>query len=188
VAAGSLRNEFWQQVEIMGVIRPVVKSILEQNIRNIGIIGTQATIQSNIYPAILGENGRDLNIFQKATPLLAPMIEAGLAGSPEMKEVLSAYLSDEAFDRQEAILLACTHYPLIREAVDDYFNHSKKILDNAGPLAVAVKDFLRERDLLSAQKSAEHEFYVSKYSPHFEKTIQTFYGQKITVTETDLYK
>lgn len=185
-AASSLRNEFWKQVEIMGVIRPVVKSIVQQQIRHVGIIGTQATIQSNIYPQILRENGHKIDIFQKATPLLAPMIEAGLADSAEMKQVLSEYLSDPAFTQQEALLLACTHYPLIREAVSAYFGHSKIILDNAGPLATELKRFLTEKNLATNEKIRENEFYVSRYTPHFEKTIETFYGKKIAVKEIEL--
>lgn len=186
VAAGSLRNEYWKQVEIMGVIRPVIKSIVERNIGKLGIIGTQATIQSNIYPDIFNEYDGQISIYQKATPLLAPMIEAGMAGSDEMHAILTSYLSDINFADKEAILLACTHYPLIKDMVDTYFQHSKVILDNATPLADELKNYLHEKNLLAESKEQPNEFYVSRYSPHFEKTIRTFYRQTIEVKEVKL--
>ncbi len=186
IAASQLRADYWKYVEIMGVIRPVIKSIIRKNIKRIGIIGTQATIKSNIYPSIIKESGENIDIYQKATPLLAPIIEQGHTRDAKLDEILSEYLSDENFKDKEAILLACTHYPLIANEIKTFFNYGKEILDNATPLACEVKRYLTEKNLLSGTKQSPNEFYVSRYSPNFEKTIETFYGKKIEVKEVKL--
>ena len=164
VAAGILRREYWQQIEIMGVIRPVIRAVLAKKITRLGIIGTRATVESNIYPGIFAEYGEPVQIYQKATPLLAPMIESGQQESKAMTKVLNEYLSDARFADDEAILLACTHYPLIKEQVDRFFEGKKMILDNATPLAEALKDYLGEKNLLASSRQAENDrVRVSKY-------------------------
>lgn len=192
-AASSLRAQYWQQVHIMGVIRPVIQSIIRKGIQKIGIIGTETTIQSNIYPSLIKEYGADIEVYQKATPLLAPMIEAGLSGSEPLNETLREYLSDEQFTDKEAILLACTHYPLVADKVNEFFGHTKQILDNATPLANEVRKYLTEHDLLrpeheiSMEGNYRNEFYVSKYSTSFQNTVQTFYNGHIHIQQVDIH-
>ncbi len=193
IAASQLRAEYWQQVQIMGVIRPVIRSVIQKGIKKIGIIGTETTIRSNIYPRIIEEYGANIEVYQKATPMLAPLIEAGLSESDQLRDTLTEYLSDDHFIDKEAILLACTHYPLVAEKVNDFFGRTKQILDNATPLAFEVRKYLTEQNLLATEKGksanggSEHEFYVSKYSSSFHQTVQTFYNGPIEIQERDIH-
>lgn len=186
LAAGYLRQMYWQQVEIMGVIRPVIQEMIIQNVQKLGIIGTHATIQSGIYPLLTQEYQSNMDIFQMATPLLAPMIEEGLFDSEVSKAVLHQYLSNPGFKDRDAILLACTHYPLIKTEVDRFFEGKKLIFDNAGPLARSAKKYLSENGLLSEQRMGENRFYVSAQTPHFAKTASMFYGGPVEI-ETILF-
>lgn len=183
VASSYLRSIFWEQVEIMGVIRPVILSIIEKKYKKIGIIGTQGTINSNIYETLFREYNSDVEIFQLATPLLAPMIEQGFYNNDVSKAVLDEYLKNDNFKDKEAILLACTHYPLIKNEVNAYFNHSKDILDNALPMANRVKNFLTDKDLLATEKTNPNIFYVTEYTQNFENTSKIFHGSKIEIKE-----
>ena len=186
LAAGYLRQMYWQQVEIMGVIRPVIQEMIIQNVQKLGIIGTHATIQSGIYPLLTQVYQSNMDIFQMATPLLAPMIEEGLFDSEVSKAVLHQYLSNPGFKDRDAILLACTHYPLIKTEVDRFFEGKKLIFDNAGPLARSAKKYLSENGLLSEQRMGENRFYVSAQTPHFAKTASMFYGGPVEI-ETILF-
>ncbi len=192
-AASQLRAQYWQQVHIMGVIRPVIQFIIRKGMQRIGIIGTETTIRSNIYPTLIKEYGADITVYQKATPLLAPLIEAGLGGSSELDEVLRGYLSDQQFSDKEAILLACTHYPLVADKVSAFFGHSKQIVDNATPLAFEVRKYLTANDLLCPEQehlkegNPQNEFYVSKYSSSFHQTVQTFYTGPIDIQQIDIH-
>lgn len=181
VAASYLRNKYWQQVEIIGVIRPIIKSILKQNIKKIGLIATQATVNSNIYAHILEEYQANIALFQLATPKLAFMIEHGLSESLEMQELLNTYLSNKNFEDKEAILLACTHYPLIKDKVNNFFGGKKLILDNAQALVLEITKYLIDKNLLSEKKTISNIFFVSKFSENFEKVAAQFYGEKINV-------
>lgn len=187
IAASALRSEYWKQVEIIGVIRPVIKFIMNEGILKLGIIGTQATINSNIYANIIAEYPTQIELYQKATPNLAALIEQGKKGSSELKDLIQSYLSDEHFKDKEAILLACTHYPLIREEISNYFNNEKRIFDNASPLANEVEHFLIKNNLLTTNTSKENKFYVSRFNSNFEQVAQTFYGAQINVQEVKIH-
>jgi glutamate racemase len=186
VASSYLRSIFWEQVEIMGVIRPIIISIIEKKYKKIGIIGTQGTINSNIYENLFREYGSEVEIFQLATPLLAPMIEQGFINNEVSKAILDEYLKNEEFKDKEAILLACTHYPLIKNEVNNYFHQKKDILDNALPMANRVKNFLNEKNLLAPEKINPSVFYVTEYTENFENISKIFHGSKIQIEEIDL--
>lgn len=186
VAAGHLRRLYWEKVEIIGVIRPVLKEIVAQRVKKLGVIATQATVNSNIYPRLAQEYDIELDIFQLATPLLAPMIEEGLFGNEVSKAVLNEYLSNGKFADKEAILLACTHYPLIKNEVSAFFGGAKKIFDNAEPLANEVASYLRSNNLLASEKNKANQFYVSEITDHFERITQLFYGKEVKIKEVKL--
>jgi len=187
IAASYLRSIFWQQVEIIGVIRPVIQSIIAKNIHKIGIIGTQGTIQSNIYPTLFKEYGSNIDVFQLATPLLAPMIEEGIYGNETSAAILHQYLQHPEFEDKEAILLACTHYPMIKNEVEFYFNHTKLILDNAIPMADIVYKFLETNQLFAEVKVNSNEFYVTDYTNSFEQISSVFYGQAIHIEQINIH-
>lgn len=187
IAASYLRSIFWQQVEIIGVIRPVIRSILAQNIHKIGIIGTQGTIQSHIYPTLFKEYGSNIEVFQLATPLLAPMIEEGIYGNETSAAILHQYLQHPDFEDKEAILLACTHYPMIKKEVEDYFQNSKVILDNAIPMADIVYNYLETHQLFAEAKTIGNEFYVTDYTNSFEQISSVFYGQAIHIEQINIH-
>lgn len=187
VAASHLRSIYWQRVEIMGVIRPVILSIREKGYRKVGIIGTTGTIQSNIYETLFREYGEEVDLFQLATPLLAPMIEEGLFGTRVSQTILEEYLSHPGFADKEAILLACTHYPLIKKEVQHFFQDKKDILDNAGPMAETVKAYLEKSRLLSESKTEASRFYVTEFSKTFEQTSRIFHGRSLDVQEIDIH-
>ena len=136
---------------------------------------------------MFNEYSCDIELYQLATPLLAPMIEQGFYGNKVSKAVLEEYLKNENFNDKEAILLACTHYPLIKNEVDTYFNHTKVILDNADPMANAVKAYLGDNNLLAEFKLAENQFYVTEYSQNFETTAKIFHSRPIHIEAIDIH-
>ena len=187
IGASALRENYWKQVEILGVIRPAIELILSKKYKKIGIIGTQGTITSNIYPKIFDEKKASVEVFQMATPLLAPLIESSFENNKALSNVLNDYLKHPNFNDKEAILLACTHYPLIKKEVEKYFDFKKDILDNAVPTAKLVKKILTDKNQLSTKKNGENIFYVSQKTENFEKTTQLFYGKKLNIQEIAIF-
>lgn len=186
VAASYLRATFWQQVEIMGVIRPMVKTAIEEGYHRVGIIGTIGTVKSHIYPRLFEEYHSNAEIYQLATPLLAPMIENGDHHTEISKAIIKQYLGHKEFESCDAILLACTHYPLIKNQVIDFFQRKKHIIDNAVPMAQAVKKYLEEKNNLATQRQGTHEFYVTEYTHNFQEVASMFYGKPIVCQHLNL--
>lgn len=186
-AAGYLRGKYWKEVQIIGVIRPVIKEIMKKNIKSLGIIGTTSTINSHVYPQLFREYNYDIEIYEKATPLLASMIEMGETKTTHFQETLKGYLQDNQFENKEAILLACTHYPMISQEINTFFKGNKILLENAMPLAKEVKEILESKNLLNTHRKISNKFYVSKYTPHFEVVAKNFYNANIEIEEMNVH-
>lgn len=186
-AAGYLRGKYWEKVHIIGVIRPVIKEIMKKNIKSLGIIGTISTINSHVYPQLFREYNYDIDIYEKATPLLASMIESGETKTTHFQETLYSYLQDRQFGNKEALLLACTHYPLISHEINTFFDGKKILLENALPLAKEVKEILESKNLMNNSRTLPNKFYVSKYTHHFEAIAKNFYHADIEIDEKNVH-
>jgi len=184
-ASSYLRAKYHKQVEIRGVIRPLLKEVAKKQYANIGLIGTQATVQSGLYETILKEYTTSTSINSLATPLLVPMIEEGFNQNKISQEVIKEYL--QQFSDIEAILLACTHYPLIKDAVSNFFEHKIEVMDNANYMALDVKNYLKEKNILANSKSEHDQFMVSDYTKTFAKSASMFFGKEINVTEHNIF-
>jgi glutamate racemase len=184
-----LKELYKDDIPVFGVIRPVVRAVMQvENLRKIGIIGTQATVQSGIYETLFKSEKPEWEIVSLATPLLAPMIEAGFANHAAIDAVLTYYLQREEFKNLDALILACTHYPLIKEKVAAMMPASVKIFDNTTFVAREVQLELQRLYLLSDQKIGPDEFYLSDYTENFEQTAQIFYGEKIALKLANIWK
>lgn len=185
IAASYLRKKYHKQIEIRGVIRPMLSAVGDKNFEKVGLIGTQATVNSQVYSKILQEYNEHTKLESLATPLLVPMIEEGFNKNKISKEVIKEYLSQ--FKDIEALLLACTHYPLIKDAVLDFFDHKIAVMDNANFMAQDVAQFLEKKNLRATNKKAPHEFLVSDYTENFANSASMFFGTAINVTEHNIF-
>ncbi|MCO5280614.1 MAG: glutamate racemase [Chitinophagales bacterium] len=184
-----LHEMYKDDIHIFGVIHPVVLAVTQdESIKKIGIIGTQATVQSGVYESLFKQQKPELEITSLATPLLAPMIEAGFAPNSTIDGVLQYYINRKEFEDIDALILACTHYPLIKDKIADLLPPHVKIFDNTIYAAREVQLELQRLYLLSNKKSSENEFYVSDYTENFEQTTQIFYGEKIKLELAKIWK
>lgn len=184
-AASYLRKNFHKEVEIRGVIRPMIEEVVKREYKNIGIIGTTATISSKVYDDIFEELSYILEINSLACPKLAQFIEEGRAAQ-EIDKLLSQYLSIPAFQNIEALLLACTHYPLVKNKIDNFFKGKVEILDNAAFIAKNVQSYLQESKLLANEQVGDDEFYVSKITNSFKENATLFFQEEIEIKEVNL--
>lgn len=109
---------------VVGVIEPGVRSITAQNPdknSNILVIGTKATVSSGIYKDMLNRLGFE-SVTQIETGLLVPLVEDGIFDGPVMDAMLEHYF--EGVDKPDYIILGCTHFPLISQAIGGYFKGS----------------------------------------------------------------
>jgi len=185
-AASYLRKKYHKQIEIRGVIRPMLAAIANENYKQVGLIGTQATIASNIYPKLLAEYNNKMSLNCLATPLLVPMIEEGFNTNKISEEIIKEYL--QKFEPIEALVLACTHYPLIKESVETFFDQKITVYSNATFMAKDVHSYLKSQELLQTEKlSPKNKFLVSDYTETFANSASMFFGKEIVVEEHNIF-
>jgi glutamate racemase len=176
-----LVEHFGHQVTIINVIDPLVEKVAEQNFDEVGVIATKATIATGIYKTKLGEASPNTLVQSLAAPLLVPMIEENFFQDRISHAIIEHYINRDVFQNISAILLCCTHYPLIKKEIEALFHKKIAVFDNSDVVAKKVKSYLAEHHLLNDKKELEHQFYVSDYTQSFEQTTRLFYGELVSL-------
>ena len=114
-----------------------------------------------------------------ATPLLAPMIEEGFSHDKISKTVIENYLNHPNLKDIDALILGCTHYVLIKDEINAFYNDKIKLFDSTDLLALKLKKILEKEKLISNKKEQKNIFYVSDFTPSFAKSAQRFYNENI---------
>ncbi len=174
------------EVLFFEVIQPAVQEALKYTKnQRIGVIGTKTTIYSHVYLKKILDNLPSAFVVEKATPLLVPMIEEGWIHDKLSKEIIEAYLSDTGFTHIDTFILGCTHYPLIRSEVEQYFekNSLQKIyvIDSSIALAKQVHEYFTLNNLLSNNVQPTLQFFLSDLTPSFQETANLFFGENINL-------
>ncbi|MFV0531133.1 MAG: glutamate racemase [Flavobacteriales bacterium] len=195
VACNSATSNAWDEIVkrvgnkafVFNVIDPVINKVAFELHSNIGVIATQATINSKFYNKKLRKLNRHIKVSTLATPLLVPIIEEGLAKSEIAKVTLEYYLTNKALQNIDSLILGCTHYPIIYNQVNHFYQGKINIIDS--PLIVAndIKYQLSKNNLLNNHPISEQDlFYVSDYTKHFENMTKNFFGKKINLEQLSL--
>ena len=163
---------------IIDVVRPGVKACLSiPNLRRIGVIATAATIKSEFFPKLLREKNPDLEVEACACPMFVPLIEGGFAERELSYHVAKAYLSEWQKNPVDALILGCTHYPLLAPVIERILPGTI-LVDIAQAAIEYTREFLMENNMLSNQ-SAESEFYASGDIAKFNKMSRMITGLDI---------
>ncbi len=186
-AYNTLLDFFEGKVLFVNVVDPLVDAVTSRGYKEIGVIATKATIRSNIYKEKIKHKLQNVKIHSIATPLLAPMIEEGFFKGEISQSVIATYLGRDDLKSIDALLLACTHYPLIKSEILSFYNHQVDVLDSTDVVASYVREMLESENLLSTKRVADHEFYVSDFTSSFEDTARIFYGKDIELRTTNIW-
>lgn len=186
-AYNTLLDFFDGKALFVNVVDPLVAAVTAKGYDEIGVIATKATIRSNIYRDKIKHKLQNVKIRSLATPLLAPMIEEGFFKGEISQTVIGTYLGREEFKDIDALLLACTHYPLIKKEIQAFYNYQVDVLDSTDVVTKYVKEMLEADDLLATKRDKENEFHVSDYTESFEDTAKVFYGKDIELQTTNIW-
>lgn len=159
-------------IPIIDVVKPGAKAAWEAT-RNgrIGVIGTEATIGSQIYTKYIQNLNRDITIYGKACPLFVPLVEEGLLEDPVTDEIARRYLTELIDIDIDTLILGCTHYPLIRSTLGRIMGEGVRLVNPAYETARELKEMLGQLDLLDDEPlglgSNRYQFYVSDKAEKF---------------------
>lgn len=186
-AYDSLKKEFMGKTILIDVIDPVVDYISTRDFKKIGVIGTKRTISSGTYESKIKEKSPSASVVSLATPLLVPMIEEGFIFDDISNAIIRAYLSDQSLNGIQALILGCTHYPIIKNQISKIFNFNIEVVDSARLVASILRDILEKNDLLNDSGKVKDQFFVSDYTPYFEKIARMFFEGDINLRKADIW-
>ena len=150
-------------IPIIGVVKPGAKMAVETTkTGNVGVIGTESTIKSGIYNDYIRELNPDITVVSKACPLFVPLVEEGLIEDRVTDDIVARYLQEMKEYRVDALVLGCTHYPLIRNTIKRFMGESVHLVNPAFETAKSLKELLAEQGILNtSRRKPEYEYYVS---------------------------
>lgn len=178
-ALPALERKF--NLPIFGVIVPGACAALEQSrTQRIGVIGTSATIRSQAYSKALLARCDTAQVFTRACPLLVPLVEEAWHDHPVTLRVLREYLGPLLRNRIDTLVLGCTHYPLLKDAIRKVTNGKLSLVDSAESCALYVKERLAALKLLSTNRKNRGTIqpFVTDEVERFDELAARFLGQK----------
>lgn len=189
-AAYELVKEYvGSKAKVINVIDPVIEFLAENyEGKRIGLIGTKQTVNSNIYRKKTDSLDKDITLKSLATPLLAPMIEEGFFNNNISESIIQEYLKNDTLKDIEALILGCTHYPLIKKQIENYYQGSVKVLDTSEIVAKSLKKYLTDNEVLNPLNAHIKHFYVSDFTQSFETSTKIFFGEQIRLEYYPLWE
>ncbi|MCH7527223.1 MAG: glutamate racemase [Planctomycetes bacterium] len=170
-------------VPVFGVVQPGVEAALEaaKDGDMIAVIATEATIDSNAYDHAIHAIDPERAVVQTSCPLFVPLVEEGWSPTDSLvRTVIERYLGTLRRLSPGVVVLGCTHYPMLRRSLAEFFGELVTLIDSAGTTAKAVENELRKRKVLSeTNERGNLHCYVSDNPKRFESVGSRFLGETI---------
>jgi glutamate racemase len=182
-----LTDEFREKTILFDVIDPVVDYLSKKNFSKIGVIGTKRTISSGTYEKKIREKSISTKVISLATPLLVPMIEEGFIFDDISNAIIRSYLSNESLSGIEALILGCTHYPIIKNQISKIFNFDIEVIDSARIVSMILRNALDKNNLLNDSGIVKDQFFISDFTNYFEKIAKMFFEGEINLKKADIW-
>jgi glutamate racemase len=167
-------------IPVIGVIEPGVRRAIKSTKNNkVGVIGTEATIQSGAYTRALKEADARVEVYSRACPLFVPLVEEGWTDNDVVEMTVKAYLSSLKQSGIDTLILGCTHYPLLKKVIRKFMGSNVRLVDSAEEMAKEVKSALKKGGLSRKKSKAIHSFFVTDAPDRFIKVGRRFLGEKV---------
>jgi len=188
VAYKSIVEKVKNTTLVINVIDPVVNYIVSnKSIKKVGIIGTNATISSQIYEKKITSIRNNIKVYSVATPLLASLIEED---NHQLYKtgIIESYLQNEKLQNIDSLILGCTHYPLIESQINNFYSEKMEIVSSTKYVGNMLKKELANKNLLNTKNGRmQHEFYISDYTKNFQEKTKLFFPSSIILEEENIF-
>ena len=165
-----------ESCNFIGIIEPTSNLAAETSKnRNIGIIGTKATINSKSYEICLKNLDKDISTISQACPLFVPIVEEGIFKSnPDIAyKIIDLYLNQFKKFNIDTLILGCTHYPLLAELISNYFDDKINLINPGVATAKFIKTYLEKNNMLNYDGTTK-EFFVTDSIDGFKNIAMNF--------------
>lgn len=180
-------------VDVIGVIEPGAEAALAAaDGKPIGVIATEATVNSKAYARAIARIDPSTRVLERACPLFVSLAEEGWADTEVARAVAAEYLSEFTASDLGALVLGCTHYPILRSVIQNTIGERVPLIDSGEAAAREVGSLLESRGLANTAKpqAVERElcddldhFYVTDAAERFRRVAERFLGAAPTVLE-----
>jgi glutamate racemase len=176
---------------VLGVIRPTTEVVGEYSkTKNIGVLATNGTVQSNSYVIEVQKFFPEARVFQQACPMWVPLIENNEHLSAGADYFVKEY-TDELMQQSpdiDTVLLGCTHYPLLLEKIKKHFPPNVSVLSQGTIVANSLKEYLQRHQEMETRLSrgGEREFYTTDSVDDFNTHARLFYGADVQSVHVEL--
>lgn len=173
-------------IPLIGVVEPAAReaAACSQNGR-IGVVGTKATVRSGAYETAIKRLRPDAALMARACPLLVPLAEEGRvsASDPIVRACVRDYFTSFAEEGVDTLVLGCTHYPLLAEAIGAFLGPKVRLIDTGDACARALAALLEDRGALHAgAHKGETSYYVSDSAEDFAAIASLFLGRDVSAS------
>ena len=170
-------------VPFTGVVDPTADAAVRAT-RNgkIGVIGTSATVNSQSYKKAILSKNESIKVYQQDCPLFVSLVENGFISADDdiVKLVVERYLSEMKAEGIDTLILGCTHFPIIAQAISDYLGKNVTLIDSGKETALYAANILGSRGLLNSSSTlGSCTYYVSDTVDGFRKTADLFLGKSV---------
>jgi glutamate racemase len=181
-------------VPVMGVIEPGARAAVEiADGEKIGVIATEATVQSHAYAKAIAAMGSGVEVIERACPLFVSLAEEGWANSDVARVVAEDYLSEFKRTPVGALVLGCTHYPILRDVISETVGANINLIDSGAATARDVETLLEKSNLTHDDPLELYQerrlcddldhFYVTDAAERFAKVAERFLGSAPSILE-----
>ena len=185
LALDTVKDEF--DIPSIGVVEPGARAALAvtEN-KKIGVIGTEATVRSSMYEKIIKGINPEVSVIGKACPLFVPLVEEGFKKHQVTDEIIDYYLASLKQSDIDALILGCTHYPLLRSKIKEYVGEKITLVNPAYETAMDLKRILQEMEMENPDIEGDHgsySFYVSDAADKFKQFANSILPYDIETTK-----
>ncbi len=161
---------------VLGIVLPSVEAVTENNARRVGIIATWATVNSGSFVREIKKINEEIEVLQQAGPLLVPFIEEGETSGPFLEAILRRYLTPLVDANIDSLILGCTHYELIKEAVKKIAGPAVWVVSEGEVVAAKLKKYLARHQVIDKKlgKEGKRQYFVTDYSQRYHDLVKLF--------------
>ena len=174
-----LKEKF--NIPIIGIIEPTVEYIKKQRYKEIGVIATEGTIRSGQWERKIKEKIGEINVINKACPMLATIAEEGRAQSKEGRAVIKEYMECFKEKNVKQIILGCTHYPIYEKIIEEELGYKVELINTGIMVAQYLKHYLKRNNLENCTKYKEEKIYLTKPEKEFKDIVKNIMNVDIKI-------
>ena len=162
-----LQNKF--EIPIMGIIEPTVEYVKNKNYNKIGVIATEGTIRNGAWENKLKEKIQNIEVINKACPMLATIAEEGRATGEEGRKAIKEYMKPFKEKKINKIILGCTHFPIYEQVIRDELKYEVELINTGKMVADELKHYVELNNLKSNFEKSLLKIELTKEEEKFEE-------------------